>query len=144
MYRWVDHLLDRPGFLLDNVWSATLLGLNEVGFQRVADEFEKAKYAGVFTRPDEPRWWSSRLTELLYKHCTTQSGEMSWQAGRRLPGVNGHFSRCYRCHEDFPETVAYLDAESNERKAMHLKCTVLDPRYKRELYFEDIRMMRGR
>jgi hypothetical protein len=145
MYRWVERLLERPGLLLDSLWSATLLGLNEVGFQKITREFERAKYGGIFARVDDPRWWASRLTEILYRQCPPGLGEVSWHTGRRLPGMKKeHFSHCYSCRGDFPETVAYLDEVSNERRAMHLKHTVLHPRYKRELYSEDIRMMQER
>jgi len=145
LYRWANRLVERPGFLFDHLWSATFLGLTEVGFDTVASHFEKAKYEGVFRNDEDLRWWSSRLTELLYKRCRPAAEEMSWQTGRRLSSVEeAHFSRCYVCRAPYPETVAYLDAKSDDRKAMHLKCTVAHPHHKRELYFEDIRMMRGK
>jgi hypothetical protein len=144
LYRWVDHLMDRPGFLYDSLWAATYLGLNEEGFEKVGHNFNNGQYSGVFARDDDDRWWTSRLAELLYKQCEQQSEEMSWHTGRRLPGIKErHYSRCSVCQNEYPETVAYLDEAIDERRAMHLKCTVLHPRYNRELYFEDIRMMRG-
>lgn len=144
LYRWIEGLMDRPGFLYNELWAATFLGLTELGFQKVAGRFKNAKYSGVFTRDDDPRWWSSRLSELLYRQCSPKPQEMSWHTGRHLRGIKrDHFSRCYVCKEEFPETVAFIDEKSVEQHAMHLKCTVLDPRYKRELYFEDIRMMQG-
>jgi hypothetical protein len=144
IYRWVGRLMERPGFLYDALWSATLLGLNGTGFANVRDTFETAKYSGVFARPDDARWWSAALSAKLYKLCTPQAGELSWHVGRRLPGIKKeHFSICHRCKESYPEIVAYLDAATKEKHAMHLKCTVPHPLYGRELYFEDIRMMRG-
>jgi len=143
-YRWVNHLMNRPGFLYDAVWSATFLGLNKHGFLKVSSIFERARYDGIFSRDNDPRWWLSRLTELLYRKVAPRPGELSWHVGRRLPGLrHSHFSRCYACNDEFPEVVAYLDVSSNERRPMHLKCTTLHPRYERELYFEDVRMMRG-
>ena len=145
IYRWVERLLERAGFLYDALWSATFLGVNEAGFAKVADAFELAKYKGIFARPDDTRWWSGALASQLYKLCSPQAGELSWHVGRRLPGIKKeHFSSCYYCKEDYPETVAYLDQASDERHAMHLKCTEPHPLHKRELYFEDIRMMRGK
>lgn len=145
IYRWVGRLLDRAGFLYDALWSATYLGVTEAGFAKVADAFEFAKYKGIFARPDDTRWWSGGLATELYKRCSPQAGELSWHVGRRLPGIKKeHFSSCFYCKEDYPETVAYLDAASYERHAMHLKCTEPHPLHKRELYFEDIRMMRGK
>jgi hypothetical protein len=144
IYRWIEHLMDRPGFLFDALWSATFLGLNEGGFQRVDPSFEKARYRGLFAQPDEPRWWSSGLSDQLYKQCRPEPGELSWHVGRRLRGIRKeHFSSCYYCKEEFPETVAFLDEASTEQRAMHLKCTVHHPLHKRELYFEDTRMMKG-
>jgi hypothetical protein len=144
IYRWVEHLVERPGFLIDRLWSATFLGLNEAGFRKAKEIFEKAKYRGVFARPGDDRWWASALSDRLYKQCEPNPGELSWHVGRRLPGIKKeHFSFCYYCNQEFPQTVAFLDAASNERRAMHLKCTVLHPLHKRELYFEDIRMMKG-
>ncbi len=144
LYRWVDQLMDRPGFLLDSLWAATFLGLNQVGFHKVASNFASAKYRGIFARPGEARWWSGGLSERLYKLRQPQPGELSWHVGRRLPGIKkDHWSLCYCCKKEFPETVAFLDENRNERRAMHLKCTELHPLHKRELYFEDIRIMRG-
>ncbi len=144
IFRWVEHLMDRPGFLLDALWSATLLGLNEAGFAKVAPLFEKEKYKGVFVRLDDDRWWSSALLDRLYKRCKPEPGKLSWHMGRQLPGIKKeYFSSCYYCGKEFPETVAFLDEASNEQRAMHLKCTEVHPRHTRELYFEDFRIMRG-
>ncbi len=144
IFHWVEHLMERPGFLLDSFWSATFVGLNENGFGKVSRLFERAKYRGVFSRPGDDRWWKSTLSEKLYKLCKPGLGELSWQAGRRLPSIKKeHFSTCYYCKGEYPETVAYLDETDKERRAMHLKCSVQHPLHKRELYFEDIRMMQG-
>lgn len=144
MYRWVERLMDRPGFLLDSLWSATLLGITKEGFDLVADKFAKAAYTGIFSRPDEPRWWATTLAELLYKECPANAGELTWHVGRRLPDITDrHFSACYYCKKSYPEIVAFLDEASADQHAMHLGCTILHPRFSRELYFEDIRMMCG-
>ena len=144
-YRWVKQLTGRAGILYDALWTATYLGLNDSGLRKMSREFAGAEYKGVFRNPKTPRWWVSRLTETLFKKVQPDSGEMAWHAGRRLPGIrSNHYSRCYACDDRSPpEVVAYLDASSDERRPMHLTCTVLDPRYKRRLYFEDIRMMQG-
>ena len=145
LYRWVDdYLMARPGFLYDTLWAATFLGLTKSGFQKVAGRFKKGRYAGVFAHDNDPRWWSSQLAALLYKQCEPKLGEISWQTGRRMNGIKEQrFSRCHVCHDAYPETVAYIDEMSEDRQAMHLKCSILHPRHKRELYFEDIRMMQG-
>ena len=143
LHRWVDHLMNRPGFLYDSLWAATLLGINLSGLAKVQKEFERGKYAGVFSVESNARWWSGLLTVMLYKRCPPEAGEFSWDAGRRLNGITRRFySECYVCDEkDPPEIVAYLDSQTDERQPMHLRHTVLHPRFKRELFFEDIRVM---
>jgi hypothetical protein len=144
LYRWVKRLLDRPGFLYDQLWAATFLGLTPEGFETVKRRLTSAEYGGLFANADDPHWWVSRLSEILYREAEPRPSEMSWHLGRRLPSIKRrHYSRCYVCGEEYPETVAYLDASSEERHPMHLKCTELHPRYKRELYLEDMRIMRG-
>jgi hypothetical protein len=143
LHRWVNHLLNRPGLLYDRLWSATLLGLSEVGFAEVENRFEAGKYTGVFCTINNSRWWSTRLTQILYQHYAPEPGEFSWQVGRRLTRDDQTlFSQCYACDGEFPETVAYLDTASEERHPMHLKHTILHPGYKRELYFEDVRVLK--
>jgi len=143
LYRWVDHLMSRPGFLYDTLWAATFLGINESGLTKIQKHFEKGKYTGVFSVDGDPRWWSGLLTVLLFKLAPPESGEFSWNVGRRLDGITPrYYSECYVCDEkDPPEIVAYLDSQTDERQPMHLKHTVLHPGHKRELFFEDIRMM---
>lgn len=143
--KWVGHLTERPGFLYDELWSATFLGLNLAGFRRVLESFGKAKYKGIFAVGDTPRWWSSRLKQILFNLEPPKAGEYSWNVGRRLPGIldRRHFSKCYVCDDDFPETVANVDSQSEERYAMHLKHTILHPDFRRELYFEDIRILKN-
>jgi len=145
LYRWVSRVLrGRPGFLYDELWAATFLGLNETGFKKVEKLFTPALYGGVFMVTNEPRWWQSRLSAVLYEKSTPREGELTWHVGRRLRGIRAeHFSKCYVCKDDFPDTVAFLDKASDQWRAMHASCTELDPRFKRELYFEDLRVMRG-
>ncbi|MDQ1639790.1 MAG: hypothetical protein QOF62_3129 [Pyrinomonadaceae bacterium] len=143
VHRWTYHLIMRPGFLYDRLWAATLLGLSDLGFSEVENEFNEGRYSGIFSTISNPRWWSGRLNEILYERHPPEPGQFSWQVGRRLTRNDpALFSRCYVCDEEFPETVAFLDTASDERHAMHLKHTVLHPSYKRELYFEDLRVLK--
>jgi len=143
-YHWVRHLRDRAGFLYDELWAATIIGLNEGGFAKVRDLFEEAKYTGIFYLENDPTWWSSSLIDLLYKNVKPETEQFTWHLGRKLSDFGDEdFSVCFKCEKPFPETVAYLDRESSERYAMHLECTVLHPSYKKELFFEDVRMMDG-
>ena len=146
LYAWVQHvLLERPGFLYDDLWAATFLGITPKAFAKIGKRFSRAAYKGVFAFPNRRRWWTSILSDVLYRLCPPQPGEMPWEIGRRLKGVTRRdYSECDVCGEPLPQTVAYLDVISKERRPMHLKCTVPHPGFKKEMFFEEIRMMRGR
>lgn len=140
-YEWVRKIKDKPGFLYDDLWAATFIGLNVDGFAKVKGLFEGAMYDGIFSDGVAERWWQFSLREILYDKVRPNSGEYSWQVGRRLTNDEADYSVCHNCDGAFPETVAYLDATSAERQPMHLNCTALHPRFNRELFFEDIRIM---
>lgn len=141
-YSWVAKLFDRPGFLYDELWAATFLGLKLEGFAKVLGIVTDAEYVGVFGYKAATRWWSDKLMSLLYAASPPEGAEMSWTVGRRLNGIIPEdYSDCFVCGGPYPETVAFLDAASNDRRQAHISCTILHPRYERELYFEDIRMM---
>jgi hypothetical protein len=58
LYAWVRRLLvERPGFLYDELWAATFLGLKLAGFGKVRGLFGAALYKGVFTLRNSERWW---------------------------------------------------------------------------------------
>lgn len=144
VYEWIQHLYQRPGFLYDTLWTATFVGLTIEGFAKVEERFREGLYSGVFGRAEDKRWWSNELSRLLYSFVSGSSDGSTWNAIRSYEGLDeGDFSKCRKCGKDFPETVGFEDSESDNRYAMHLECTVLHPAYKRELFFEDIRMMDG-
>jgi len=149
LYAWVDHvLLERPGFLYNDLWTATFLGITTKAFHtKVESRFREAVYKGLFAFPNRKRWWTTTLAAILYRLCPPQPGEMPWEAGRRLRSIaRRDYSECYVCrkHSPPPQIAGYLDASSDERQPMHLECTVSHPGFKKEMFFEEIRMMKGR
>lgn len=142
---WIrDVLIERPGFLYDRLWAATLLGLNESGFEKVKELFISAKYQGLFEDESKERWWKSELIKTLSKQVKTSG--LPWEKGRFLPNLKTrHFSKDYYSNykEEYPEVVAYLDETTIERKQMKLKYTVPHPKYDKLLFFEEIRMMKA-
>lgn len=142
---WIrDVLFERPGFLYDSLWSATLLGLNESGFKKIEKLFLPAKYKGIFADESKERWWKCELTKILSKYVKTSG--LPWEKGRMLPGITPrYYSKDYYTdfNEEFPETVAYIDETTNERAQMKLKYTVSHPKFDKLLFFEDIKMMKA-
>ncbi|GAH64337.1 unnamed protein product [marine sediment metagenome] len=136
--------MERPGFLYDRLWTATLLGLNENGFKKVEKLFTTAKYKGIFADESRERWWKSELIRILSKHVNVPG--LPWEKGRSLPNITTRFySKDYYSNfkEEYPETVAYTDETSNKRAQMKLKYTVPHPKYDKLLFFEEIRIMKA-
>ena len=146
LFKWVRNpLIMRPGFLYDQLWVATLLGLRETGFEKVKELFSPALYYGIFASPTEPRWWASEIRRIVYSKCLDSEGRLPWEVGRNLPGIiESDFSKCYSSNEPYPEIVAFVDEESDERHPMCLRYTVPHPKYEKLLFFEEIRMMAER
>ncbi len=145
IYRWVSRILmEKPGFLYDRLWTATLLGIKEESFNKVEHIFEKAKYKGIFSDSGRERWWQSKVKEILYSELPDTDCVYPWELGRQLPGLSdADFSKCHVSGEDFPETVAYTDVNVIERAPMRLRHTVPHPNFENLLFFEEIRMMKA-
>jgi hypothetical protein len=144
LFRWINSLLfERPGFLYNRLWTSTLLGLSDSGFQNVEAKFESAKYQGAFVMTGEERWWKSQVLSILGEE--TGKYGLPWEIGRSL--VDGHiesfFSKCHSSQEFYPETVAAVDDRDDaEWHPMKLKYTSPHPHFEDMLFFEELRMMK--
>lgn len=143
---WVRNtLMKRPGFLYDRLWTATLLGIQQESFSKVEHLFEKAKYSGVFGHEGAERWWQTKIRSILASLVNSDKIMLPWEMGRLLPDIAAKdHSRCHLSKEDFPETVAYIDESATDRAPIRLRYTVRHPRFEDALFFEEIRMMKGR
>jgi len=141
--RWVRHeLKSRPGFLYDNLWTATLLGLKEDSFQKVKHIFKKAEYKGIFFDRSDERWWQTQVREIIYARYPKDKSCFPWELGHKLPKITHEDqSVCYVCGGNLPETVGYTDRISSVRSPMHIRCSQRHPDYISSLYYEDIRIM---
>ncbi|MGI0010714.1 MAG: hypothetical protein ACREAE_04860 [Nitrosopumilaceae archaeon] len=143
--RWVRHtLMEKPGFLYNSLWTATLLGIKEKSFEKVKTLFKEAKYDGLFADESNERWWQTGIREILYKKVSSKELKNTRILGRRLPRINKKdHSVCYACKGDAPETVGYTDEKADRPVQLHLRCSIPHPKFERSLYFEEIRMMKG-
>ncbi|MBU1181718.1 MAG: hypothetical protein KKF00_06075, partial [Proteobacteria bacterium] len=141
--KWVRRgLMSKPGFLYDNLWTATLLGLKKESFTKVKQLFEKAKYSGLFSDEDNERWWQIQVRRILYAKDPNDKSAFSWQLGHKLPKIgNKDHSICHVCGKEFPETVGYTDEACKTRAAMHVKCSSIHPSFEVPLYYDDVRIM---
>lgn len=141
-FRWVENVLFyRPGFLYNELWTSTFIGLNLEGFKKVRNTFDDALYNGVFATRNRPRWWKSDVLDILNKYSNEY--DLPWKIGRLLlPDNPEDYSKCYLSGEDFPETVAQEDStEDSPWHPMKLKYTIPHTKFEDLLFFENIRMM---
>jgi len=145
--KWVRKtLIARPGFLYDRMWAATLMGIKEESFAKVEAIFAEAKYAGIFADEGNERWWQSKIREILFSRFPENESVYPWELGRLLPGLKeSDFSGC-RPGVDCPDTVAFTDekADKDSRIQIPLRDTVPHPNFEKSLFFEEIRMMKGK
>ena len=130
--RWIYNVLRRrPGFLYDRLFAATLLGLNQEGFNRVERLFVKALYTGVFAIPSEPRWWASELRRILFSLTPADGPDIPQYAGRLLTGIRkSDYSTCYlsKKSEPPPDAVAFADGTREaERRVVRREFTKQHP-----------------
>jgi len=129
--RWVfNTLMKRPGFLYNTLRAATLLGLTERGYEKVAPLFEKAKYSGPFMTSKRPLWWVSELQRCLYAKVSDDAPDIPQLAGRMLPGITPkHHSVCYvsKSAKNIPDAVARADTRSKTEHQVNSRFTAPDP-----------------
>jgi hypothetical protein len=99
--RWVRFvLLKTPGFLYDELWTSTLIGIKPGSFQKVSNIFKGAGYKGIFSDPSDLRWWAANVKEILYEKVKDKKYRRPWELGHRLKGCSERDrSICYACGE---------------------------------------------
>jgi len=153
VYRWFRYkFYAMPGFLYDEAWVATFTGIDSKAINKYIKKneksFEKARYTGIYNDPDHPRWWKTKLYQIIYGKCKDENAALrSTQdvANEVLNVKEIDESKCFVCKNKWPETVAYVDkTDTASKKQMHLSCTITHPLYKYVPMFEEIRMMKGK
>lgn len=143
LFKWMRLTFFEPGFLYDDLWSATLVGLNLSGFNKFKHKFEKALYKGIFFDPTNVRWWKSILKEIIFKSFPKENSYFPWKVGRNVTKNNSYYSKCYNCGKEYPEIVGYTDDTKKHRVQLHMKCSVPHPNEKSKLFFEKTMVMKG-
>ncbi len=144
--RWVrGSLFANPGLLYDKLSSATLLGVNFEGFDRISRKFRKALYTGIFSKTTDPKWWASELNDVVFSYKKAQRIKSSdtWVVSTTIFSIpEEERSKCIICNESFPETVGANADNPAEIKPVHYKCSMPDPNKKGQLYFDGYRVFR--
>lgn len=144
LWRWLhDVLFYRPGFLYDSLWAATLTGAKENSFLLAQEKLRDARYSGIFANDIYPRWWASRILEILYANRGVPGTDDPRLLGRAYLGIPTQgYSKCGVSNKDLPDTVAYADASNQKRMQACLQFTKQHPAFQRLLFFEELRLIK--
>ena len=146
VFRWFrKEFFPWAGPLYDRRWASVLLGVDEEQFERYQPSIESAKYNGIFNNPDELRWWKASIYEAVLPDSTQRFSISIQQAACEELNINEeHFSKCYKCHEKWPEVLAYVDEGTDkEMHPMHLRCTCEHSCAEIRPFYEERRVMLG-
>jgi hypothetical protein len=130
---WVwKRFLHRPGLLLDDLWTATKLGLTKEAFAETKPRLCEAvdgeiDYTGVLS-PTGDRWWKSQVIQAIINIDEAEGGDgrfdRTWKKGADLFAESeDDIARCKKCNELLPETVAAPSPNSNLLEPVHYRCS---------------------
>ncbi len=144
LWRWIsDVLFARPGFLYDSMWTATLLGAKKRSFSNAKEKMGRAIYNGIFANRVQPRWWVSRLLEILYKNNPDDGETDPRVLGRAYLDIPGQgYSKCDISGKDLPDIVAFTDITNMKRRQVCLDFTEEHPAFQKLLFFEEMRIIK--
>ncbi len=134
--RWIWHdLQGRPGFLFDELETATYFGITENAFCTVSghQHFEAARYKGFLVCDERPRWWVSLLRGAAEKIIErtlvgpTAASRSDLLAAFDIPEENrlAMFAVPRRRNSFLPECVAFPDQDSKNSRQLDKRVTAL-------------------
>lgn len=143
LYRWFRRTLHgHAGFLYDKKWAAITLGINPDHFDEYAATFGSAKYAGIWSDPNEPRWWKKKLYELAIEERKSPREPVQSAACKRFNVPAEHYCHCFKCGKIWPEILAFTDdGPLEDLVPAHLECSKPHPKRFVSLSFEEPRII---
>jgi hypothetical protein len=116
----INELVEKPGYLVDELRAATFLGLTLAGFNKVRSRFESAIYRGPFAGDTRPRWWQCSLRDVLYEIAGEDASDYPQITGRTLFEFNPaeDFCKCYVSNEN--DAHDYVVAEAHPHGIWHV------------------------
>ena len=142
--KWVRQvLLANPGFLYDKLYSATHLGINVRAFEEISENFNEAKYFGIFSKTSQDLWWISKIDDILFSK--PRSKELSsidpWVIGPEVFNIsNRRRTKCAFCGERNPDIVGENYYDEEDKRPVHFKCSDPHPQKPIKLYFDEPRV----
>jgi len=141
--KWVQEiLLSVPGFLYNELYTATYLGLTIETFKNLSPKFKKAEYSGSFAKTTPTLWWVSKLSDIIFSMPKARKINKTnpWELSPILFSVSKKMqTKCIVCGDPFPETVGINLKNDSDFEPVHYKCSIPHPNKRRELYFDEPR-----
>lgn len=143
--RWVRHeLLETPGLLWDDVWTATKVGIKKEQFAEYSSKLSSAKYTGIFSHRNN-LWWRVKVRDEIYQLADEQdhSVDRLWKSGPELLDVSEsdrstcEVDSCDKPHP--PQTVAAGSPSQKPEFQVHYNCSNIEQ--SRAATYEDLRVL---
>jgi hypothetical protein len=143
VYKWfINYFYKLPGFLHNIDWTATLIGVNKKNFKEYEEKIEMTKYDGIWSNPNDKRWWKSKIYELISsKEVELHPWYFQEACNQVLEIKKDHISKCYKCQENWPEIMALTDYSDPSYEQVHLRCSQHNHRKYSYPYYEEPRIM---
>ena len=141
--RWIwKYFSSKPGLLLNRLYTATLIGVEENAFQKVENKFEGALYKGIFSVDNRQRWWKERLIEILESSVKETKIMPIWKRGHHLDEINNEDKvKCRYTEETEKKMIpAFIDEGRDELVPISYDLTKEDPKENIEVGFDAVRI----
>lgn len=146
-YRWfIDLFYRHAGFLLDDRATANLLGMSLDYFtHNVANQFEAARYKGLFSHTLCQRWWTDQVKECvldLDEDGILLSKSLAEGAAIILDVPEGEKARCVSCNKLWPDALGFVQDDVHRNlHPVHISCSIPDPEADLGAYFTSPRLI---
>ena len=141
--RWVNReFLITPGFLYNQLYVSTYLGMTTDYFNKIATRFKKAQYQGVFSNTLPPLWWASEVRSIIFSNPKSHKISQTniWEVAPILFKIpKSEFSRCAVCNDILPETVGTNVHDDLDARPVHYRCSQPHPNKRKVSYFDEQR-----
>jgi hypothetical protein len=140
---WIkDILFENPGMLYPELNSATYFGMNVEGFESIKARLNCALYTGIFSQTNEPFWWKSQLTKIVFsnKKITKYPDKSPWIIAPSIFEVPSlQRTRCIKCGNEFPECLGISESDPSDIQPVHIHCSHPYSQKEVKMYFEEYR-----
>lgn len=138
--RWINHvLLKMPGFVNNSEESAAHLGITPLAFKKLSTKLRAAKYIGIFSGSNEPRWWIDEIDTIILSNRKARK-ESTSNVSKLIETVYSlgekSMVKCPVCKQKYTDTYAFEHESDGKYNSVHFSCSEEDPDRKKEIFFD--------